>query len=90
MANQLILEGNFDNCVHTNKKTCDAFGNLIELPDGFRFLGKSQEDWDKIQKDDIHFDIYAGWVCGHSSYYNGTYHYIHEEGRWKAWARLNK
>lgn len=40
MKNKLIIEGNFDNKVHTNKKMCDAFGNLIQLPDGYKFLDK--------------------------------------------------
>ena len=86
--NKLILEGNFDSKIHSNKKGCDAYGNPIELPDGYRFLGKiSDGKWDKIQKGDLHFDIYGGWVNGHGTFCNGTNHYIHEEGRWKAWAR---
>ena len=86
--NKLILDGNFDSKIHSNKKGCDAYGNPIELPDGYRFLGKiSDGKWDKIQKSDLHFDIYGGWVDGHGTFYNGTNYYIHEEGRWKAWAR---
>ena len=87
MSNKLILEGNFDSKIHTNKKMCDAFGNQIELPDGYRFLGKTEDGWDKIRKGDLHFDIYGGWVNGHGTFCNGTNYYIHEEGRWKAWCR---
>lgn len=88
MANQLILEGNFDPKIHTYKKGCDAFGNPIELPEGYRFLGKIKDsEWDKIQKGDLHFDIYGGWTDGHGDFCNGTYYYIHQEGRWMAWAR---
>jgi hypothetical protein len=88
MANQLILEGNFDKSIHTYKKRCDAFGNPIELPEGYRFLGKIKDgEWDKIQKGDLHFDIYGGWTDGHGTYCNGTNYYIHQEGRWMAWAR---
>lgn len=87
MINKLILEGNFDNKTHISKKGCDAYGNLIVLPEGCRFLGKTENGWDKIQKGDLHFDIYGGWVNGHGKFCNGTNYYIHEEGRWKAWAR---
>jgi hypothetical protein len=88
MENQLILDGNFDNTTHTNKKGCDAFGNEIITPEGYRRLGKISDGvWDKIQKGDLHFDIYGGWTDGHGTYCNETNHYIHEEGRWKAWAR---
>ena len=87
MCNQLISEGNFDSKIHTSKKMCDAFGNDIKPPEGYRLLGKIDDGWDKIQKSDLHFDIYGGWINGHGEYYNGTNHYIHEEGRWKAWAR---
>lgn len=87
MQNQLISEGNFDNKIHSDKKMCDAFGNTIVIPEGYRFLGKLPEGWDKIQKGDLHFDIYAGWTDGHGEFCNGTNYYIHQEGRWKAWAR---
>ena len=88
MVNQLIETGNLDKSIHTLKNGCDAFGNTIELPEGYRFLGKIKDgEWDKIQKDDLHFDIYGGWVAGHGTYYNGTNYYIHQEGRWRAWAR---
>lgn len=88
MANQLILEGNFDPKIHTLLNGCDAFGNPIELPEGYRFLGKIKDhEWDKIQKGDLHFDIYGGWTDGHGTYCNGTNYYIHQEGRWRAWAR---
>jgi hypothetical protein len=90
MANKLIEQGNFDKSLHFNIPDCDAFGNPIELPPGFRFLGKNSDDYDKIEKEDFHFDIYGGWVQGHSSFYNGEYYYIHQGGRWKAWARKNK
>jgi len=88
MENKLIIEGNFDNLIHTDKKNCDAFGNEIITPNGYRRLGKISEGiWDKIQKGDLHFDIYGGWTDGHGTFYNGTNYYIHQEGRWKAWAR---
>ena len=86
--NQLILEGNFDESIHIHRKNCDAFGNEIKVPKGYRRLGKVSDGvWDKIQDSDIHFDIYGGWVNGHGRYYNGDNYYVHEEGRWKAWAR---
>lgn len=88
MANQLIVDGGFDKTIHSDNKGCDAFGNEIEIPLGYRKLGKiSDRVWDKIQKGDLHFDIYAGWTDGHGAFCNGTNHYIHEEGRWKAWIR---
>lgn len=88
MANKLIETGNFDKSIHTLKEGCDAFGNPIELPEGYRFLGKIKDgEWDKIQKGDLHFDIYRGWTDGHGTYCNGTNYYIHQEGRWRAWAR---
>ena len=87
MENQLIVEGNFDSKIHVRKEMCDAFGNKIKPPKGYRLLGKTEDGWDKIQQGDMHFDIYGGWVKGHSSWYDGANHYIHEEGRWKAWAR---
>jgi hypothetical protein len=80
MENKLILEGNFDKTIHTNKKGCDAFGNDIIIPNGYRRLGKTEDGWDKIQKGDLHFDIYGGWVDGHGDFCNGSNYYIHEEG----------
>lgn len=81
MANQLILEGNYDSKIHTLNHNCDAFGNVVEPPEGFRMLTND----DKIEKDDLHFDIYGGWVQGHGERNNGSY--VHCEGRWRGWAR---
>lgn len=84
MPNKLILEGNYDKNIHSLEHNCDAFGNEVELPKGFRFLTNK----DRIKKDDWHFDIYSGWVQGHSGIYNGGY--VRCEGRWRRWARLLK
>jgi hypothetical protein len=85
MENQLILEGNFNSKIHTLKNWCDAFGNLVEPPEGYYLLKNNAERHDKIQKGDLHFDIYSGWVDGHSDYHNGGN--VLSEGRWRAWAR---
>ena len=31
MVNQLIIEGNFNKDIHSNKKGCDAYGNEVEI-----------------------------------------------------------
>lgn len=87
MKNKLLTE-NYDREKHAyleNRK--DAFGNPVELEEGFRFL----ENTEKIKKGDYHFDIYGGWVTGGEDYYAENGHYAgYYGGRWTAWARKIK
>lgn len=86
MSNQLITEENYDEKIHgCLKNGCDAFGNAIKPPDGYRLLRNDILINDKIQKGDIHFDIYAGWTEGHNERHDGDS--IINGGRWRAWAR---
>ena len=81
MKNQVIENGNYDSKKHSMKYNCDAFGDKIKPPIGFRLLIENEP----IQKGDWHFDIYAGWVQGHGDRKNGSR--LHCEGRWRGWAR---
>jgi hypothetical protein len=81
MANKVIEDGNYNSEIHSLKHCCDAFGNIIEPPIGFRMLTNS----DSIEETDWHFDIYGGWCQGHSKWHNGIN--LHCEGRWRGWAR---
>ena len=86
IANKLIKEGNYDVNVHGYLKAwCDAFGNKVEPPKGYYLLRNDAEVNDKVQKGDLHFDIYGGWTDGHGDYHNGGN--VLSEGRWRAWAR---
>ena len=88
MANKLILKGNYDSKIHGHLKMwCDAFGNLVEPPEGYRLLQNNAnlKVNDTIQEGDLHFDIYGGWVNGHGEYENGQF--VLSDGRWRAWAR---
>lgn len=90
MPNKLIEEGNYDEKIHVMKDWCDAFGNQVEPPEGYYLLRNDKEVNDKIQKGDLHFDIYGGWTSGGEDWHVRNGHYVDSDGRWRAWARKIK
>lgn len=82
-VNKIIETGNFDSSIHSSKKWCDAFGNEVVAPEGYKLIRG-----EPIQHGDIHFDIYTGWVYGGGEAYHADRgHWAFSEGRWVAWAR---
>lgn len=78
-----LLNENYDKEKHGElKQNCDAFGNLVEPPKGFRLLKN-----EIIIQGDLHFDIYNGWVSGGEDWHVRNKYYSTSEGRWRAWAR---
>ena len=51
-------------------------------------MSKARDEYNEFVKNEMdNDDIYGGWVDGHGTYCNGANYYIHQEGRWRAWAR---
>jgi hypothetical protein len=62
----------------------DTFGNLLTPPDGYQIVPINN----LINKDDMVFDIYSGWLGpGYCRYASENGFYTESRGRWTTYAR---